>query len=481
VSTRRTLLLGLLVALLAGAGVAWTAPLGGGEKDRPAVVATFDDASYLVAGQDVRIAGAIAGKVQEVRLTRDRKARVALDVAGAYLPFRSDARCTIRPQSLIGERYIDCSPGTPAATLLPRDRDGSQRLPVERTSAPIDLDLVLDTLDRPVSERLALILVEFGSGLAGRGSDLNEAIHRASPALQDANRLLDVLDRDRARIGRLVTDTDTILAGVGARRAAVPRFIRRAGATAAVTARRRAELGTTIRRLPKLLRTSRGALAELRGTSQEALPVVRDLRAAAPGIDAVVAALPALARAGTPAVAALGRASRDLRPAARALRPGAAAARPFAALALPTGRVLDELATSLREKGATRGLLTFLMNATLATSRYDTVSHVLTATQFTGSCSLYATTPDPACDAHFAAGRPALTRTPKRRGERRAGPNRGSRRPAAPEPGAAGTPPVPALPSASTAPPIRLPGLPPIPVPDLADTATEALLGYLLG
>lgn len=463
----------LAAALLLAAAVALLAwALRPRDEAAPAIVARFDDAAYLVPGQDVRIAGAVAGSVRSVHLARDRDALVALDVDPRFTPFHADARCTIRPQSLIGERYVDCSPGTPRARPLPRDARGSQLLPLARTGSPIDLDLVLDTLDRPVSQRLALIVTELGGGLAGRGEDLNAAIHRAVPALGDANRLLRVLERDRRRIGVLLDASDRVLAGVAARRAAVPAFVRRAGAVTAVTARREQDLRATLRRLPALLRTSRGALQELRGAAEDGLPVVRDLRRAAPAVNATVGAIAPLARAGTPAVDGLGTAAGALRPGVGALVPVARAARPFATLARPTAAVLDELLTSLRDRGATRGLLTFLMNAALATSRYDDTSHVLTATQLTGKCSLYAATPDPDCDAHFAAGRKSATRAAREhRGQRR----RPSRRPggaAAPAPAAAAPgAPAPAAPrpgpqqGGGTT--ITIPGLPPIELPSL--------------
>ena len=57
---------------------------------------------------------------------------------------RRDARCEIRPQSLIGEYFVDCQPGT-SDERLP---DGG-RLPVEQTSSTIAIDLVNDIMRRP--------------------------------------------------------------------------------------------------------------------------------------------------------------------------------------------------------------------------------------------------------------------------------------------------------------------------------------------
>ena len=95
-------------------------------------------------------------------------------------------------------------------------------MPVTSTHAPVDVDLVLNIFDRPVRERLTLLLDALGTGLAGRGEDLNATIRRAAPALQETRRVLDVLDTDRARLRQLIADSDTVLASLAAGRGGSP-------------------------------------------------------------------------------------------------------------------------------------------------------------------------------------------------------------------------------------------------------------------
>jgi ABC-type transporter Mla subunit MlaD len=82
------------------------------------VDAIFNDVAFLIAGQDVRIAGATAGTVEKVLLTPDHKARVEMTVNPQLGNFHADADCTIEPQSLIGDRFVNCTPGSPQAPLL---------------------------------------------------------------------------------------------------------------------------------------------------------------------------------------------------------------------------------------------------------------------------------------------------------------------------------------------------------------------------
>src|SRR6201996_3976974 len=161
------------------------------------VRAIFDDASFAAQGEDVRIAGANVGSIQSLGVTAGKKAAVTLAIANSdFTPWHANATCAIRPQSLIGEEYVDCTPGTVAAPRLPRIQrgpgQGSYYLPVTRTSSPIDSDIVQDISTEPVRQSLAVIIDEFGNGLAARGSDLKAVIYSANPALGDTDRGLQI-------------------------------------------------------------------------------------------------------------------------------------------------------------------------------------------------------------------------------------------------------------------------------------------------
>ena len=90
------------------------------------VRAIFDDAAFAVAGEDVRIAGADVGSIQSLDVTPDRRhAAVTLAIDDArFTPFYANATCSIRPQSLIGERYVDCDPGSSSARSCRRSSAG---------------------------------------------------------------------------------------------------------------------------------------------------------------------------------------------------------------------------------------------------------------------------------------------------------------------------------------------------------------------
>lgn len=477
------------------------------------VDALFDNASNVIPGQDVKIAGARAGRIVAVELTPDHRARVKMEISEQFSPFRTDADCAVQPQSLIGEKFVQCSPGTPKGRKLVGRGDEAPTVPITRTHAPVDLDLVFATFRLPYAQRLAVILSELGAGLAGRGTQLNDTIRRANPALGQAQRTLAILDRDRDRLGALVDESDTIIAQLARRKGQVGEFLDRAADVTQTVAQRDSGLRRTIRGLPPLLAEARPTLDQLTAFVVTARPVVNGLRTASPQLERLVKDLGPLADAARPALDRLGEMSDTGRGAVRDARGPVALLRTFARRAQPTGSMVNDLFQSMRQRGVVEGLQTFTYFGSTATSRFDAISHILPAHVVGTSCALYALLPDPGCDSTFA-GAKVVTQTAARP---RTGSEPDGRTPAdeEPQPGAPQTAPAPVqgapapapagpqqpqsqAPPSSTVPPSSLPQLPPVvqnlPLPKVPpltggqgggerddDRAAAGLLDWLLG
>ena len=161
----------------------------------------------LVEGEDVKVAGVPVGAIERLDVTEDQKAALTLRIDNEdFTPWKADASCTIRPQSLIGEKFVECEPGLHRAPSRSRRSrrgagEGERLLPVENTSSPVDLDLINNILRLPYRERFGILLSEFGTGLAGRGEELNEVIHRANPALRETDRVLAILAEPEPHAG----------------------------------------------------------------------------------------------------------------------------------------------------------------------------------------------------------------------------------------------------------------------------------------
>ncbi|MDO9410013.1 MlaD family protein [Patulibacter sp.] len=364
--------------------------------------ALFDNASFVTSGQEVRVAGAPAGEVTAVTLTGDRRARISMRVEPRFAPFRADADCTILPQSLIGEKFVECDPGTPASPPLARGGGAAPTVPLSGTSSPVDLDLVLATFGEPRSTRFQLLVNELGAGLAARGDDLSDALRRAHPTLKYTKQAADALAGDEAALRRVIDATDAVLGELDRRRGRLSSTFERAADVLEVTADRRRALAEAVRRLPPSLASLRPALRALQALTRDARPTVEALRVAAPPVRTLARQLGPLADDARPALSDLARTARSgtrvLRGTARQLT----RLRTTSSALAPVVLRAADLSRSLADNGAPSLLARFVLATTMATARFDGVSHILPAHVLLNHCIAAAKTPAPGCSARFA-------------------------------------------------------------------------------
>ena len=126
----------------------------------------LDNAFGIVTGADFKVAGVPAGTIQAIAL--DKKslhAVVTVSVTNAaFGQFHKDATCESRPESLIGEYFIDCNPGTQQSPVL---KSGGT-IPVQNTTSTIPADLLQDVMRMPYRQRFTLIINELGAAAAAR-------------------------------------------------------------------------------------------------------------------------------------------------------------------------------------------------------------------------------------------------------------------------------------------------------------------------
>src|SRR4051794_38581676 len=230
----------LLLAAAAVAAVVVVVLLasGSGESGGYEVRAIFDNGAFMVSGEQVRVAGANVGEIEEVNVSmpgetvaykqgkaveKPGKAIIVMNINDpGFADFRRDASCLIRPQSLIGEKYVDCqvtqprAPGStppPSLQQIPGGQAGSGQylLPIENNGKAVDLDLINNIQRLPFADRFRLIINDLGATLAARGPDLAAVVRRADPALRQFDRVLAILAAQNHRLAQLTSDSDQIL------------------------------------------------------------------------------------------------------------------------------------------------------------------------------------------------------------------------------------------------------------------------------
>jgi virulence factor Mce-like protein len=407
---RRLLVIAALLAVVAAAFVS----AGAGGEGPYHVKAIFDNAAFVVKGEDVKVAGVRVGQISDLDVTADNKAAITLAIEDpAFQDFREDATCKVRPQSLIGEEYVDCVPtgvrqaGEPLPPALKQDADGSRVLPVSNTSASVDLDLIGEALRRPYRERLSIIVAELGTGLAGRGRDLNEVIRRANPALRETDKVLRLLARQNETLEQLAVDSDRIMGPLAREREHVSGFVENAGEVAEATAERREALEAGLQRFPRFLQELRPTMARLGSLADEMTPVVSDLGDAAPRLNTFLRELGPFSRAGVPALEGLGAVAGPGIPALKASLPIIKDLRALNAQLAPVASTLKDVLVSFEKNEGLERLLDYVFFQATAVNGFDTAGHFLRAALLVNVCSQYAIAPVGGCSANFI--QPAAT------------------------------------------------------------------------
>jgi ABC-type transporter Mla subunit MlaD len=401
---RRIALATALVASLIVGLVAFGSGAQGASDYR--VDALFDTAKGLIPGQLVKIAGARAGKIKDLVLQPDAKgryrARVEMTVDGKFAPFRQNATCNIQPEGLISENFVQCDPGTPNTPELTPQGGKAPTVALKNTSAFIALTDLFDIWRTPIRQRFTLIISTLGLGTAGRGQDFNALLRRANPTLALVRKATGILNRQRSQVASIITATDRIMAELAKRAPRVNDFIDQAGRVTKQAADHKTQLAESIRRLPALLAAAKPALANLDTLTNDGTPVLRDLRASAPAFDRAVRELGPFADAARPALKKLGGAAVVGRSTAKHFAPTAGRLRKLGDVANTTITTALPFFKSLRDSGVIEGLMTFIYDVAGDLSGFDSISHILNLTVVENSCSVYATTPTPGCNATWA-------------------------------------------------------------------------------
>jgi phospholipid/cholesterol/gamma-HCH transport system substrate-binding protein len=376
------------------------------------VRAIFDNAGFVIPGEDVKVAGVKVGTIADLDVTPDNKAAVVLriDLPG-YRDFRRDASCIVRPQSLIGERFVECTPtqpravGTAAPPPLHKIDDGPGKgqylLPVSNTQQTVDIDLIGDVMRQPERERLSLILNELGTGLAGRGRDLNDVIRRADPALQQTDRVLRILARQNQVLNELAVNSDTVLQPLARERSHVAGAIRHSSEVAKATAERRGDLEADIQTLPQFLDELEPTMQRLGSLSDQMTPLLTDLHSVAPQVNSVIRRTGPFAKAAIPSFESLGEAAKTGIPAVTDARPVIADVRSLANAVRPVGATAADLLESFQKTQGIERLMDYIFYQTTAINGFDALGHYLRAELIVNQCNNYSVRPVTGCASNY--------------------------------------------------------------------------------
>ncbi len=333
----------------------------------------FREAGQLAQEADVRVSGVSVGRVKKITANpKTGVSDVIVQVDAQYAPVTSDSRVMLRQKTLLGETYVEITPGDPQSPAVP---DGG-KLPVRNITPTVELDEIVQTFDPKTRAAFAVWQEELATASAGRGQDINDFFGVLPPLVDQATRLLTILNEDEDDLSRLVSNTGRVFSALSARGDQLQGLFENTNRVFATTAERNQQLAQTFVAFPAFQRESRLLLERTAEFAETTDPLITDLKPAAAELGPTMAALGDFA----PELSAL---MEGLGPAQSASVKGLPAVNSFLKDAAPffgaLSPALAQLNPLVQYLGAYPGELTsFFANVTAATNATTNQSGKLT-------------------------------------------------------------------------------------------------------
>ena len=301
--------------------------------------ASFAEATQLAKEADVRISGVPVGKVKTIEPdTKTGRTTAVIELESRYAPVKSDAKAMLRQKTLLGETYVELTPGTPDAEPVAENGTLAQT----QVSPTVELDEILRAFDPKTRRAWQTWMQAQAQGIDGYGQDINDALGNLGPFAEDTATLVDILNRQEGGVSRLISNTGVVFEALTERQGQLRSLIRNSNQVFATTASRdealkeafvalptfEDESRVTLRRLAEFATDTDPLVDQLRPAARELSPTLIDLSALAPDLKKLFIELNPLIDASKAGFPAAQQVLRGPAPAAGADRPGGEPARP---------------------------------------------------------------------------------------------------------------------------------------------------------
>jgi phospholipid/cholesterol/gamma-HCH transport system substrate-binding protein len=237
----------------------------------------FTEATQLATQSDVRISGVSVGKVQSISLpSKGNYADATIELDPQYAPIPANTRAILRQKTLLGETYVELTPGNAKGPKLPEG--GS--LPRAQVSDAVQVDEVFRTFNPRTRQEFKAWMEGQAEGLHHRGPDLSATIAELGPFADQTDRVLRILDSQRLAVRQLVRSGGEVFQALSERRGQLRGLIENAHTVFATTARRDSDLARAFTILPTFLNESRATLDRLHSFALNTNPLVKRLEPA---------------------------------------------------------------------------------------------------------------------------------------------------------------------------------------------------------
>jgi phospholipid/cholesterol/gamma-HCH transport system substrate-binding protein len=238
----------------------------------------FSEATQLAQQSDVRISGVSIGKVQSIDVAPDgQEALATVDIDDKYGPIPQNTRAILRTKTLLGETYIELTPGSSSEPAL---EDGGT-LSGTNVAQSVQLDEIFRTFDPRTRAAFQEWMRNSAIAIEGQGQSLSAAFAQFGPTLTEFDQLFRVLDTQQLAVRALFRNGATALQAFRGRNGQLADLIQSSNAVFQTTATREQDIEALFKAFPTFLDEFRATLDRLRVFSVKTDPLMRQLVPAA--------------------------------------------------------------------------------------------------------------------------------------------------------------------------------------------------------
>jgi phospholipid/cholesterol/gamma-HCH transport system substrate-binding protein len=234
----------------------------------------FTEASQLAEQSDVRISGVDVGKVESIELGPGGKEAVALlNIDDKYAPLPQKTRAMLRTKTLLGETYVELSPGNKNEPTLPED----STLPTAQVTESVQLDEIFQAFDPKTRAAFQSWMQEAAVAIEGQGQNLSYAIGNFDPTFTEFENLFRVLNSQKLAVSKLFSNGAKTFEALRGREGELADLIQSSNELFTTTGERNEDIEALFRAFPTFQDESRLTIDRLRGFAVNADPLSKQL------------------------------------------------------------------------------------------------------------------------------------------------------------------------------------------------------------
>ena len=238
--------------------------------------ASFLEATQLAQEADVRISGVNVGKVKKIELSDDGRTDAEIELDNKYAPLPQDSRAILRQKTLLGETYVELTPGSKAAPDIPE----GGRLETAQVAPTVELDEILRAFDKPTREAFQVWQQDLGKGIVDQGAGFSEFLGVLPEFATETDKVVRILNSQERAVREGIKNTGVVFDALTERGDQLSQWIANSNDLLRTTGQRDDSLRALFRAFPTFIDESTTTLAALAAYAENTTPLMRQLKPA---------------------------------------------------------------------------------------------------------------------------------------------------------------------------------------------------------